>query len=186
MDDLTEQGARLLTDAIKGTSNGLWALISKAYHRRAPAALGYVSWDAYCDSEFESCRIRIPREEREMVVSSLRDSGLSIRAIASATGSSVGTIAATCSKLNASTTTTGIDGRTYGRTKPKRYSLPKAFRDHSEKLETEARYLQRLAADERYAQSLNGSEGMKSALGTVRVVRQLLADLVPDAEDNES
>ena len=42
--------------------------------------------------EFESSRIRLPREQRASAVASLRESGLSIRAISAATGSSVGTV----------------------------------------------------------------------------------------------
>ncbi|MGB8503256.1 MAG: hypothetical protein WCE29_13610, partial [Mycobacterium sp.] len=48
--------------------------------------LGYANWDAYCEAEFGSLRVRLPREERRDVVCSLREAGLSIRAIASATG----------------------------------------------------------------------------------------------------
>jgi transposase-like protein len=54
---------------------------------RSWSALGYESWDDYCTREFGTSRLRLPREERSEVVSSLRESGLSIRAIASATGS---------------------------------------------------------------------------------------------------
>jgi hypothetical protein len=49
--------------------------------------LGYATWDDYAAAEFESVRgLRMPREDRAEVVQSLRQAGLSIRAIASATG----------------------------------------------------------------------------------------------------
>ena len=51
-----------------------------------------------------------------VVVASLRESGLSVRAIASATGASVGTIhceLARCSEVNTSQEVTGTDGKTY-------------------------------------------------------------------------
>jgi hypothetical protein len=57
-----------------------------AYMLRASSALGYTSWDDDCTREFGTTRLRLPREERGEVVASLRESGLSIRAIASATG----------------------------------------------------------------------------------------------------
>lgn len=53
-----------------------------AYQRRVWLALGYDTWAAMCEGE----ELRLPRE----VTSELRAGGLSIRAIAAATGSSVG------------------------------------------------------------------------------------------------
>ena len=57
--------------------------------RRTPAvtrsALGYESWDDYCTREFGNLRLRLPREELDVTVHSLRDAGLSVRAIAAAT-----------------------------------------------------------------------------------------------------
>jgi len=84
--------ARKLTDCIKGTVEMVWELIAKAYSERAWAALGYDSWDDYCETEFSGTRLRMPREERAEVVSSLRESGLSLRAIEAATGVSRPTI----------------------------------------------------------------------------------------------
>lgn len=78
--------ARALTDQIKVTVEGAWHLIERAYVARAWAALGYRSWDDYCQREFGTSRLRLPREERQEVVASLRESGLSTRAIAAATG----------------------------------------------------------------------------------------------------
>lgn len=55
-----------------------------------------------CDGQ---ARLRLPREERQEVVASLRENGLSVRAIAAATQTSVGTVASdlgTCSELNTS------------------------------------------------------------------------------------
>lgn len=77
--------ARAVTDQIKVGVEAVWQLITQAYTRRAWLALGYASWDEYCTREFGSARLRLPREERAEVVASLRESGLSIRAIASAT-----------------------------------------------------------------------------------------------------
>lgn len=84
--------ARTLTDRIKVGVEACWELITQAYVERAWDALGYSSWDDYCTREFGTSRLRLPREERQEVVSSLRESGLSIRAIAAATGDSHETI----------------------------------------------------------------------------------------------
>ena len=84
--------ARSLTDQIKNGIEVLWDFIKRAYTGRAWIALGYSSWDEYCDREFGQTRLRLPREERNEVVCSLRESGLSVRAISSATGLGVGTV----------------------------------------------------------------------------------------------
>lgn len=83
---IDQQQARALTDRIKVAVEATWVLIQEAYTSRAWAVLGYDSWDAYCAQEFGSARLRLPREERQEVVASLRDSGLSTRAIGAATG----------------------------------------------------------------------------------------------------
>lgn len=84
--DLSADDARELTDRIKAGVEVVWHLIVEAYNRGAHRALGYSSWDDYCTREFGTSRIRLPKEDRQEVVASLRDSGLSIRAIAAATG----------------------------------------------------------------------------------------------------
>lgn len=81
---VTPDAARDLTDRIKTTVGVAWELIVQAYTGRAWAALGYANWDAYTAAEFGGLRLRLPSEERAEIVASLRDSGLSQRAIASA------------------------------------------------------------------------------------------------------
>ncbi|MGH3599441.1 MAG: hypothetical protein ACRDQH_04045 [Pseudonocardiaceae bacterium] len=84
--------ARTLTDRIKVALGGTWLLIQEAYTSRAWAALGYASWDDYCTREFGTSRLRLPREERPEVVASMRDIGMSVRAIASATNTARNTV----------------------------------------------------------------------------------------------
>jgi hypothetical protein len=91
-DPMTETEARKLTDRIKFDAGQLWDKLTDAYLGRADIALGYESWDTYCITEFGSLRLRLPREERAEMVCSLRQAGLSNRAIASATGYSEGTV----------------------------------------------------------------------------------------------
>ena len=120
--------ARELTDRIKVGVEAIWELIKQAYQSRAWAVLGYDSWDDYCTREFGTSRIKLPREERQEVVASMREIGMSTRAIASATGNSIGTIHAEsrrCSNLNTSNPApvTGTDGKTYPASQPPRPEL---------------------------------------------------------------
>jgi transposase-like protein len=83
---LNPSEARALTDQIKADVEIVWGHITRAYIERAWSALDYADWDGYCATEFGTSRLRLPREERPEIVSSLRESGLSVRAIAAATG----------------------------------------------------------------------------------------------------
>ena len=112
---LSATDARALTDRIKVGVEAVWDLITTAYTNRAWDVLGYTSWDDYCTREFGTSRLRLPREERSEVVASLRESGLSIRAIAAATGDSYGTVRNELASgdQNCSPEITGTDGKTY-------------------------------------------------------------------------
>lgn len=84
--------ARALTDRIKVAVEASWELIKEAYQTKAWRALGYSSWDDYCTREFGTSRLRLPREERQEAVASMREIGMSTRAIAAATGHDKNTI----------------------------------------------------------------------------------------------
>lgn len=115
----TQEQARALTDRIKVAVEGTWLLIQEAYTSRTWAALGYDTWDAYCAAEFGTARLRLPREERQEVVASLRESGMSLRAISSATGISPAT-AMRDSRVSDETPAVilGTDGGTYAAARP--------------------------------------------------------------------
>ena len=91
-DTLCAQYARDITEKIRAGLEGVFQLIKVAYCGQAWSALGYASWDAYIQSEFGHLYLRPPREEREEIIGSLRDAGMSIRAIATATQLSRGTV----------------------------------------------------------------------------------------------
>lgn len=114
--------ARQLTDRIKRQVSDLWDLIVRAYESRAWSQLGYDSWDEYCEVEFEASGIRVPREDRKEIVCSLRDRGLSTRAIASATGVNDRTVrrelATAANAAVEPPTITGVNGKTYQATRP--------------------------------------------------------------------
>lgn len=107
--------ARELTDRIKVGVEAVWELVKQAYVSRVWDVLGYPSWDDYCTREFGTSRIRLPREERQEVVSSMREIGMSTRAIASATGVSQKTISRDTSgeSFDSPAPVTGTDGKTY-------------------------------------------------------------------------
>lgn len=172
----THEEARALTDRIKIAVEGTWQLIREAYTSRTWAVLGYDSWDAYCTDEFGETRLRLPREERQEVVASLRDSGLSVRAIASATGVGYGTVSRDLAATDPGGSVapiTGVNGKTYSlirepevidaelvdepaRPEPpkqKRRPLPEAFTDAGRDLTRAAERLARLTEDDRFAKN---------------------------------
>jgi hypothetical protein len=162
--------ARAVTDVIRGHVEAAWELIVQAYTRRAWAALGYQSWDGYCIAEFGTSRLRLPREERPEMVTSLRHAGLSIRAIASATGLGVGTvhreieagvpdgtpetdaepIDAEAVELGDPAPITGTDGKSYPEKKARKQSVT-IVRDPAPEPETTHITLVQPPADERPA-----------------------------------
>src|SRR3954469_2142497 len=89
---LSVREARELTREIAETLAVAWDKVVEAYQRRVWEPLGYGCWDSYCLAELGSTRLRLPSEEREEAVRSLRSAGLSTRAIAAATGPSKGTV----------------------------------------------------------------------------------------------
>lgn len=121
----TAEAARDLTDQIKTGMESVYHLIRAAYRRRAWAALGYGSWDEYVTREFGNLHLRPPLEERQSVVLSLREAGMSTRAIATATQLSARTVrreltpaASAATGANAPVasdemTVVGVNGKTY-------------------------------------------------------------------------
>lgn len=123
IEPLNERDARELTERIKSSAEGLFDLAVEAYHRQVWIALGYESWDDYLTGELGNVRLKLPREDRAEQVASLRERGLSLRAIASVTGSDKNTVMNDLRQVSETHTpdpkpVTGRDGKTYTR-KPK-------------------------------------------------------------------
>lgn len=110
--------ARRLTDAIRSALETTWQLVQQAYTTRAWVALGYASWEMYCESEFRD--LAIPKGQRHEVVGALRSAGMSTRAISSATGLSKGTVGRELAgaPFGAPHAVTGADGKTYAAQRP--------------------------------------------------------------------
>lgn len=170
---VTHEVARELTDRIRTSLETACELIKQAYSVRAWSALGYDSWEDYCASEFDNTRVRIPREDRAQVVTSMREIGMSTRAIAVATGLGYGTVqrdlTAPSGDPNGSPDTViGLDGKQYqpkpvvqqsdpspradgdGTAKRKRRPITEAFDTTRYELGKKAESLARLAADDRF------------------------------------
>jgi len=111
--DLTVHDARVLTARIRESVAGVWDLIVEAYTSRAWTSLGYDSWDDYTRTEFDGVRIALPREDRREVIGSLRDAGLSTRAIASAIGVDDKTVRNDLAGAENSAPVIGADGKQY-------------------------------------------------------------------------
>ncbi len=106
--------------------------VEAAYFARDWEAMGYASWEEYQDARFP--RLQLPRGERRELVSSLREAGLSTRAIASATGTSDFTVREDLksgarnhapageveirAEASSAAPVTGLDGKTYSPSKP--------------------------------------------------------------------
>lgn len=118
---MSVEEARAITARIKANLDADWELVLDAYQRRADIALGYPSFDVYVASEFSGCRIRLPREKRAAVVKSLREHGMSIRAIATVCGVDKNTVACDLGKVGEIHTPDkicGLDGKQHPSKKP--------------------------------------------------------------------
>lgn len=124
--DLNEIEARALVDGMRVDVAGIEVRIKIAFHGRAWISLGYPTWDALCEAEFDGARLRIPREDRAEQVQSLRSAGLSTRAIGSALGVSDGTVRTDMAGAQnyAPAPVTGQDGKTYAPSQPPRPPAP--------------------------------------------------------------
>jgi hypothetical protein len=103
--DFTREEAEAITSRILAGANVIWGLIADAYQRRAWAVLGYETWDEYLDGEMGGAPLSLPREKRKEAVVSLRGAGLSLRAIASATGTNHQTVANDLAEVKAEAST---------------------------------------------------------------------------------
>ena len=123
---LTADEARAITEEIRSHVEAAWDAIVRAYVGRAWRALTYPSWDAYVAAEFDSNRFRLPREDLDGAIVSLRKAGLSTRAIGTATGTSAATVSRRLATVAHETvavlpaSVVSIDGRTRPASVPER------------------------------------------------------------------
>ena len=71
---LTENQARELTERIKTPTTRLWELLAEAHEGQAWQALGYESWKAYIQAEFDmSARHSYRLLDQASVITAIRD-----------------------------------------------------------------------------------------------------------------
>jgi len=68
------------------------AALVDAYEKNDWMTLGYTSWQAYCDKEFNLKSLRLSAEDRLDAAMAFQDAGMTLREIAAGTGSSPATI----------------------------------------------------------------------------------------------
>ncbi|WP_280265247.1 hypothetical protein [Nocardia wallacei] len=188
---LSPADARDLTDRIRVGAEAVWELVKQAYVSRAWSILGYDSWDDYCTREFGNSRLQLPRENRSEVVASMREIGMSTRAITAATGLGKGTVQRELEPggpIGAPESVTGLDGKTYqpkppapepdssvstagGSSAPGPRAAPRrpitaAFWEATHTLTKDTQRIARLAADARFAKNSD------------RIAQSHLSDLV--------
>ncbi|MFF3566865.1 hypothetical protein ACFYXQ_03690 [Nocardia jiangxiensis] len=167
--------ARDLTDRIKVGVEAVWELVKQAYVSRAWLVLGYDSWDDYCTREFGNSRLQVPRENRSEVVASMREFGMSTRAIAAVTGMGHGTVVRNLPAGVPNGTPApvmGVDGKTYQPKPPvqepvsgtasgrgpeqrpvRRRPITEAFWEAARVLAKDTERIARLAADARFTKN---------------------------------
>lgn len=77
---------RLTASIVRENLPKLWRLIEEAKNGGDDRLLGYASWTAYVTDVFSDEPMRLPREERQQLVSMLAGEGMSTRAIAPIVG----------------------------------------------------------------------------------------------------
>jgi hypothetical protein len=90
----SRETAQQLTAELRRSLETSGRLLREAFERRAWAALGYESWDAYCAAELSTSQFKLSREWRQEVVAELTsgEKPMSNRAIAKALGVSPQTV----------------------------------------------------------------------------------------------
>lgn len=120
---LSQADARELTDQIAEGLADVHSLIVQAWEGRVWEALGIETWDAWIDQNFRGLQLRPPREQREEVVLSMREAGMSVRAISRATDLGIGTIHRAAAGVPNGTPeqeSVGLDGKSYSARKPEK------------------------------------------------------------------
>lgn len=139
---LSGEEARELTSKILVGLEQSYSLVIQAFQGRVWIGMSYPSWDAYCQGEFGGSALQPPREDRQEIIKSLRDAGMSLRAISSATGTTYGTVSrelarysnaedvsgdpnGSAEKEEKPTKITGTDGKSYSSTSSVSKQKPK-------------------------------------------------------------
>jgi hypothetical protein len=124
---LSEAEARQLTEQLRGALHGVYELMVRVYQGRAWEALGYSTWLDYCQTEFAQLNLQPSKSDRHEVVMSMREAGMSVRAISAATELGRGTVQREISSTEDAGVpngTRGMDGKSYAASAAQRSAEP--------------------------------------------------------------
>lgn len=97
----------------------LFDLLTEAQAGQIHQALGFPSWTAYLADRLKPITKALDSEDRRALVMQLYESGMSVRVIAEAVGTSKSTVQRQVSQAgtgdHSATSTVGLDGKSYGR-----------------------------------------------------------------------
>lgn len=117
-----DERIRVMANAAARDMDALAELVAKAKAGEIHEALEFDSWTSYVADALAPLFHERSRDERRRIVALLDDAGMSIRAIAEATGTPKSTVADDVHQLSGNrtadtdaTTTTGLDGKRYQR-----------------------------------------------------------------------
>jgi hypothetical protein len=115
MEQFTREEARDHTDRMRHHLDAGWQMFIEAYQRRADLALGYPSWEAYCNNELGDIRPKLPVNMRRDAVESMTEGQMSNRAQGAVLGVDAETIRrdqqATAANAAVGRTVLGLDGK---------------------------------------------------------------------------
>lgn len=117
--DSTKEEARARVDRIKVSATNLLDDLIAAYRQRDWIALGYANWDELRKAEFDS--VMIPKARRAEEILTMRQAGMSTRAIASVADTSEATVRREIAKVTATNAAVTLPGTTLsedGRERP--------------------------------------------------------------------
>lgn len=182
--------AERLVQEIRVMDAELWEKMMDLYEGRAWIALGFSSWGELCDTEFKANNFRIPREDRREVVMSMRERGMSTRAIAAATGNDRKTIMSDVRELGSEVVqngppapVTGTDGKTYTRQERLEPSAATNETTHGQE-ENSAEFQKLIEARGESPEQKHARE--HKFYDDLHKVTRLLADLSTRASDEQS
>lgn len=114
IEPMSKEEAQAATQRVRLALNMAVESAAELYHRQGWQALGYESWEAFCDGEFGT-KLKLAVGERQELVGSLRRAGMSTRAIGKMLGVGKGTVArdAAAAPNGAPDRVAGVDGKAY-------------------------------------------------------------------------
>lgn len=103
----TKAQAKNITAFIRASLEDATEMLIMAWRGKVWEVLGYDSWDAWIDGEFEGIPLALPRATRKAAMVTMKDAGLTTRAIAWAIGVDQATVSRATGKRSADANASG-------------------------------------------------------------------------------